>query len=95
MEHDGEVCGGIGGMHYPDLLTAQKLAVELFWYVKPEYRTGMWPIRLLKEFEVWASMCYCTSVNMIHMECSMPEKLAEIYQRLGYSKFETIYRKKL
>lgn len=95
MESEGAIMGGIGGVAYPDLLTGSKIAVELFWYAKEECRKTMWPIRLLKEFEVWAKMCYCTHVSMIHMECSMPKEVASLYQRMGYTLFETIYRKKL
>ena len=95
LESDGNVAGGIGGVCYPDPLTGSKIAVELFWFVKPEFRRGSWPIKLLKEFEVWARMCYCSHVSMIHMQCSMPAEIAFIYQRLGYELFETIYRKKL
>jgi len=95
MEHDGVVCGGIGGVAHPNLLTGKKIAVELFWYVKPEYRVGTWPIRLLREFESWACLAGCVSVNMIHMECSMPETMKNIYKRLGYGLFETIYNKDL
>lgn len=95
LEHEGQIAGGIGGIHHPDLLTGRKIAVELFWYVREEYRKTMWPVRLLKEFEVWAKMCYCTHISMIHMECSMPKEVASLYQRMGYELFETIYRKKL
>ena len=93
IENDGEVVGGIGGVSHPDLLTGRKIAVELFWYVKEAFRTGTHPIRLLHEFESWAQAIGCTQVNMIHMECSMPESMKSIYERQGYELFETIYRK--
>jgi hypothetical protein len=89
------VLGGIGGLMHPDLLTGRKTAVELFWYIKEEHRRGTWPVRLLKEFEAWAKAGHCYDVAMIHMECSMPDRLKEFYGRRGYRLFETMYRKVL
>jgi GNAT superfamily N-acetyltransferase len=95
MEQDGKICGGLGGACHPELLTGHKIAVELFWYVQPEHRGGTHPIRLLHEFETWATAQGCRSVSMIHMECSMPGTMKQMYTRLGYELFETIYRKTL
>lgn len=95
MDDSGNVAGGIGGIWNHDLLTARRMAIELFWYVKPGYRKGVWPIKLLKAFEGWAVENKCQHVAMIHMECSMPDEMKSIYGRLGYSLFETMYRKKL
>jgi GNAT superfamily N-acetyltransferase len=95
LEHEGEVAGGIGGVYSKEPLTGRRIAVELFWYVKPEYRGGSWPVRLLREFETWSVMAGCSHVCMIHMECSQPDRMGEFYQRRGYQLFETVYRKKL
>jgi len=91
----GVVIGGIGGVIHPDLLTAFSLAIELFWYVKPEFRYGIWGVKLLKEFEKWAGENRCHYIHMIHMQCSMPEEMKHFYERMGYHLFETIYRKKI
>ncbi len=32
---------------------------------------------------------------MIHMQCSMPERLKEFYLQSGYSLLETVYRKRI
>lgn len=96
LEDDSEnVVGGIGGVTNPDLLTGRKMAVELFWYVKESHRGGTWPVRLLASYERWAKNQGCYDVAMIHMECSMPERLKEFYTRRGYQLFETMYRKSL
>jgi hypothetical protein len=88
-----EVAGGIGGICHPDLLTGRLTAVELFWYVKLEHRTGDWPVRLLKAFEDWAATMRCHDAVMVRIECPMNEWLKEFYQRRGYTLFETMYRK--
>jgi GNAT superfamily N-acetyltransferase len=94
-DDNGNVVGGIGGVRHPDLLTGRVMAVEMFWYVREAHRMGMWPVRLLVEYERWAKSVGCYDVAMIHMECSMPERLKEFYTRRGYRLFETIYRKVL
>jgi GNAT superfamily N-acetyltransferase len=94
-EDDGRVVGGIGGMIHPDLLTGRLCAVELFWYVKREHRRGLWPVRLLKGFEVWARRRGCATVAMIYMQASMPERMKGFYEQAGYSLYECGYRKVL
>lgn len=95
LEHEGVIVGGIGGIASPDLLTGKLSAVELFWYVKPDYRKGLWPIRLLKCFEEWAKLKGCATISMILMEASQPAEMRHFYERAGYSLLETQYRKNL
>lgn len=96
LEDDsGNVAGGIGGLTHPDLLSGQLCAVELFWYVKPEFRKGLWPVRLLKEFERWAEKSGCRTVAMVYMQDSQPEKMKEFYERSGYRLQESHYIKNL
>lgn len=95
LQNDNEVVGGIGGVASSDPLSGMKIAIEMFWYVKQQFRQGMWPLRLLREFECWAKMVGCDSINMIHMEKSMPEDMKRIYGRLGFNLIETIHSKKL
>lgn len=95
LEDEGAVVGGIGGIRHPDLLSGEACAVELFWYVKPKYRRGTMPVRLLTEFERWAQEGGCRTVAMVHMQDSMPEALGAFYERHGYELYETMYRKQL
>jgi hypothetical protein len=88
-----EVMGGIGGMKHADLLSGELCAVELFWYIQPKYRAGMWSVRLVKLFEKWAEQNGCHHCNMVIMEGSMPDKLDSFYQRMGYRKTESVYQK--
>lgn len=93
LEHEGGVVGGIGGIKSGQPLSGKLVAVELFWYVKEQYRHGLWPMRLLSEFERWSEECGCESINMIHMEKSMPDHLKKVYQRMGYELIETVHSK--
>jgi hypothetical protein len=95
LENEGLIIGGIGGIKNRELLSGGMVAVELFWYVREQYRAGIWPMRLLKEFENWSKDNDCKSVSMIHMEKSMPDHMKKVYSRLGYELIETIHTKKL
>jgi GNAT superfamily N-acetyltransferase len=95
LEHEGEVVGGIGGIKSSQPLSGKLVAVELFWYVKEKYRNGLWPMRLLSEFERWSEECGCESISMIHMEKSMPDHLKKVYQRMGYELIETVHSKSI
>ena len=95
LYHDELVVGGIGGIVNRDPLSGKKVAVELFWYVKEQFRSGLWPIRLLSEFERWCGDSGCESVSMIHMEKSIPEHMKLIYAKRGYELIETVHTKRI
>jgi len=95
--------GVMGGIAYPDLYTGAKCALETFWYVMPEQRSGSLIIRLLNEFERWATEENC---QRIHISCltgwlskksnsSTAEQIAKFFERLGYKPIETLYIKTL
>lgn len=89
----GDIEGALGGMHYPELNTGEVVAVELFWYMLPGSRGN--GLKLLKAFERWAAEENCDHVAMIHLTTLQPERLGEIYLRLGYELFECHYIKRL
>lgn len=89
------VVGMIGGVISPDIITGRMMALELFWYVLPAHRHGVWAIRLLNELEGWAKESKCQHIAMVHLECSMPETMKRIYLKRGYELFETVYRKRI
>ncbi len=94
IEKDGEFVGAIGAIMNPDFLTGRKSAAELFWFVQPEHR-GSSSIRMLKMLEDWSVENDCHTLHMVHLECSMADKLPDMYQRMGYRKFETWWRKEI
>lgn len=90
-----EVLGGIGGIAKRDLLSGEVNAIELFWYIKPEHRHGVWSVKLLKSFEQWAARQNCKRVSMVLMADSMADRLTEFYTRAGYRHLETVYSKEI
>ncbi len=94
LEADGRCLGGVGGTVVKLPLTGKIAALEMFWYVLPEYR-GSGGVRLLKRFEDWAREQGCEEIEMVLLECSMADKLDRFYQRSGYAPTERHYRKEL
>ena len=78
------VVGAIGGVKYPDMLTGRMVALEMYWFVTESCRGGIGAVKLLKQFESWASESGCSHVFMVNLECSMSERLAVFYQKMGY-----------
>lgn len=94
-DDDGQIVGGIGGIKYPCLLTGKLTAVELFWYVDKERRSGTGGVRLFDAFEEWAKAHGCAKVAMVYLPCSMPERLYAFYERRGYRLAEMHFEKEI
>jgi len=90
---DGVVLGGLGYVIAPDLHFPRKMAVETFWYIRPENRGG--GLRLLHAFEKLAADLKCDAVAMIHMVDSHPEALEKLYIHRDYRMMEKHYVKQL
>lgn len=90
---DGVLCGGIGGIIYPDLNDGDLVCMETFWYVAPDSRGGRDGLRLIKELEIWAAMRGAKRIIMAYIFASMPESVAKFYERCGYRPMEMWYVK--
>jgi len=90
---DGLFVGGLGALITPDLNDGKKVATEAFWFVSPQYRGA--GIKLLLFFLNHAKEIGCERVIMVHLFNSHSEKLAKLYQNLGFQPVETHYLKNL
>ncbi len=90
----GAIVGALGFTIMADLNTSLVNAQELFWFVSPEHRRGRAAISLLSAYEAKARALGASSVTMAHLE-STHQDLGRFYERKGYQKSETLYRKKL
>lgn len=70
-----------------------KMVAELIWWVNPEYRNKKHSISLLRRMEDWAASIGANLVSMICLENVEPEKVGNIYERMGYSLSEHSYIK--
>lgn len=94
LEKDTQVVGIIGGIASQLFFVKETIAVEMFWFVDKENRGGIGAMRLLDAFEEWASR-EAEAIHFAYMENIHPERMKEFLEKHGYSKLETIYRKKV
>lgn len=88
--------GFIVGMIAPSFLHPGKLqAQELAWYVEPEFRGTSTAIKLMKMYEAEAIKRGCKEIGMVCLEALDPVRTGNIYEKLGYNKYETHYIKEV
>ena len=96
LEVDGKAagfaCGIKGGLLANVHVTS---GTEMAWWVDPEHRKGRNGIALLKGLEKMAKAQGIKYWNMVFMESSMPDKVEQIYQKMGYNRSEVSYTKVL
>lgn len=72
-----------------------KMASELAWWVKPEFRQSSAGIKLLKALQDSAKENGAESLTMICLETINPDQVQGIYERMGYSQTERAFLRKL
>lgn len=91
----GELRGYLIGTIQDDPQTGEPFGNEFVWIVSPKWRFTRAPLMLLRAFELDCKAFGCTMVQFgFSMELS-PDKMAQMYDRLGYRKAFTIVRKNL
>ena len=86
-----DFAGALGAVKMSDPNSGELTATEIFWFTKQSARGR--GLRLLRAFEQWAKRAGCIRLTVAHMADSMPEKVKHVYERRGYSLFETHYAK--
>jgi N-acetylglutamate synthase-like GNAT family acetyltransferase len=89
-ENGGGLEGMIGVLVYPHYLSGELVGGEVFWWVNPKAR-GTMGIRLMREAEKKAMALGAMKMQMI----APTERVAQIYERLGYERVETTYQRSL
>lgn len=69
-----------------------KVAVECFWWLEPEFRTGRRGIEMMEAYEYWARLIGCKVVQYGWLTSS-PEKMKLLYARTGAEKSEEVFYK--
>jgi len=88
--------GFIVGFATPSFLNPEiGQCIELGWWVEPEHRKGLTAIRLLKGFEEEAKRFGVKETVMAVLEGLDTERTKQIYEKLGYLKYETHYKKEM
>ena len=85
------VVGFSGVLIYENRLTDHKIANEHYWYVLPSYRKGKNPLKLIRAVEKWAKEHECSHMimNASNLASDNHDRVVRIYERLGYTLFET------
>lgn len=88
VEHkDGDIIGGVGGVVTNFQTSSVKNAIEMFWWVEPEFRGEVGRV-LYNEFVVESKKRGAKRLLMAYMANSMPDKLEKFYAAKGFTPFE-------
>lgn len=90
-----QTIGLLGAVLVPDLFDNKVVASEAFWFVHPDHRGSMGPVRLFKTFETWAKDVGAERILTAHLSTATAGKMGEFYEKQGYSPVETLYRKEI
>ena len=88
-----EICAGIGCLAIPDFITGILASNEAFWYARKQFRGR--GFSLVPRYEQWALKRGCRKIRLVHLIDLMPDKLARVYRKRGYSPIETTWEKEV
>jgi GNAT superfamily N-acetyltransferase len=91
QDEKGGINGAIGLLVYQDINDGELVMQEAFWFVSPESRG--FGLRLLKKAEEIAKMINVKRFIMMHLHNMYADKLAKVYQHMGFRPMETNYIK--
>lgn len=92
---DGETVAAMVGIQIaPYYFGRDRIATELFWYVREDYRGHKVSGPLFLEAEAWAKKAGARSMVMGAL-VSSPPHVREMYARAGYSESQTAFIKEL
>ena len=95
ISHDeGNPVGAIFAYAFTPIFSDHKVAVEVFLYLKPEYRKSQRGQDLRKAFEYWAKLVGCKHVQGAVLSNS-PDGMDKFWTHGGYKMTETVYMKEL
>jgi hypothetical protein len=95
FDRTGELQGYLLGTIQMDTQTGEPMGNEFVWVVSPKWRFTRAPLALLKAFEIECKEAGCTMVQFGFSMEMQPNKMAQMYDKLGYRKAFTIVRKNL
>jgi hypothetical protein len=92
---DGEN-GMVGFLIFPMYFNVKHIvSQELFWWVSKEKRGTKLGIELLKEAEKQSKKLGAKSMFMISLDHLHGDKVGDLYKRMGYTKNEQVYMRRL
>lgn len=97
LSMDGDTpVGIIAGQKVLPTFADDEVALELAWYLKPEYRKSRRGLELLDGFEEWAKLVGCKFVQYSILKTGEDDNAVEkIYKHRGFHQTEAGFQKRL
>lgn len=95
VDEDDNVVGCLACLLSEIMFSKQKVALELVFWLEPEYRNSKSSVLLLQYYEEWARKKGCDLISLVHMENNSKDKAKHLYNKLGYTQTEYSYIKEL
>lgn len=86
---DGKACGLIAGKDVKTPWANERIWHEVVWFMSEPYRK--YGVKLLKETRKKLKEEGFSAMVMVHMANSKPDKIARLYEVLGFRPMETNY----
>lgn len=93
LKKDDKFIGAIGLVFTPSLEDGVLTCMEAFWYVDEKNRGQ--GLKLFLKAEKVAKEMGAKRMIMMYLQNSMPDKVKNIYERMGYKYIQTSYFKEL
>lgn len=90
-EDEHGITGVIAALNSPCPFTGVAVVSEAFWFVNTRARGSTVGMRLYKQLEDWAYEIRAARIQMAHL--SVATGPATLYERMGFTPFETAYIK--
>jgi GNAT superfamily N-acetyltransferase len=95
-EKNGQVIGFVIGISAPCMVNRNyRVAAELAWWMEPEYRNTPDSVKLVKHIEQLAKDAGVALWSMMCLESQEPDKVENMYMRMGYKRAERTFTKGL
>lgn len=91
-EDEGKIVGALAAYCYEPIWSDQKIACEVLWHVKPEYRKGRRGLDMMDAYEAWAKSRGCVFAQYGILSSS-PQTMPALYEKRGCVLAEHIYYK--
>lgn len=92
-ESDGIITGMVAAIIGPHPFVPIPVATELCWWVEPEARSSRQGLELLKAYEYWA--INIKKAKLVCLASMNNERVDRIYERMGYTKTEHAWTKRI
>lgn len=92
--YEGKVVGFLWAILTTLPWSRTPIALDNILYVSPDYR-GKQGMYLIRAYEKWAQECGAVEVNVSIASGITNERTESLYERLGYTKVGTSYRKEI